>query len=420
MVATTGRGGRRPVGMAGLVLTAGGARGAYQAGVLRRIGEMKALRGEPSPFPIISGASAGAINGAMIAAHSDRFREGTRLLASFWAKLETTDVVRTDARAMLGNLRRMAMDVALGSLIGAGRVASLLDPAPLRGYLAQRLPFPRIAERVASGDLYALAVTATGYHSGRAYTFIQGRRGHPTWLLSRRIGINADITVDHVYASAAIPIVFPPVALHLGRTMAWFGDGAMRMVAPMSPAIRLGADRVLAIGIRSYEAAQHLLQTELAPVHDGEPVAMHRPPLAQICGVFLNAIFLDHLDADVEHLERMNRLVEELDHPVLRDPSSPLRSIRHLVLSPSEDLAVVAKTYAHRLPRSVRYLLDGLGTPDAQSADLTSYLLFDSAYTRELIEIGYRDAGRQMAEIEDFLFPPTPRRRQPKASADGA
>lgn len=398
---------------AGLVLTAGGARGAYQAGVLKRIGEIKALKGRSSPFPIVTGASAGAINGAMIAAHSDAFCEGSQLLAKLWGKLEFSDVIRTDAPAMLGNLRKLVMDISLGGLFGAGRVAALLDASPLREFLRQRLPLERLPDLIANRHLYAVGITATSYHSGRAYTFVQGRKGHPTWLRSRRVALPVPLEVDHICASAAIPIVFAPVPLSINDSPIYFGDGAMRMVTPLSPAIRLGAERVFAIGIRSFESAEELLATELRHAADGESTAqIRRPPLAQICGVFLNAIFLDHLDADIEHLERMNRLVDELEHPVLRDLSEPLRRVEPMVLSPSEDLAVVAKTFVHRLPRSVRYLIDGLGTPDAQSADLTSYLLFDKAYTRELIDIGYRDASVGIAEIEHFLFPPSPASRR--------
>jgi len=410
---------RPPRNLTGLVLTAGGARGAYQAGVLKRIGEMRALRGKPSPFPIVTGASAGAINGSMIAAYSDAFRDGSRLLAKLWAELKMTDVVRTDTPALLRNLKRLTLDISLGGLFGAGRVDALLDASPLHDYIQARLPLDRIETHIADRHLYAFAVTATSYHSGRAYTFIQGRKGHPLWHRSRRIALSGPIGVEHICASAAIPIVFPPVPVGLGSSTAYFGDGAMRMVNPLSPAIRLGASRVLAIGIRSASAAENLMRAELgeAETEGTDPEgALERPPLAQICGVFLNAIFLDHLDADVEHLERMNEMVRLMRGPVFNELADPMREVTPLVLSPSEDLAVVAKTLAHRLPTSIRYLLDGLGTPDAQSADLTSYLLFDSAYTRQLIDIGYRDAGKRIAEIEDFLFPAGRTRRRGKTA----
>ena len=395
-----------PADMSGLVLTAGGARGAYQAGVLKRVGEIPALRRRPSPFPIVVGASAGAINGAAIAAFGSDFGAATDRLARLWSQIHMSDIVRVDSRALGVNVARMAADMALGGIVSAGRVQSLLDAAPLRDFLARSLPLHGIADAITRRDLYAVAITATGYHSGRAFTFVQGQPGHALWNKSRRVALQAHLTVDHICASAAIPLVFPPVPLVAAGAKAWFGDGAMRLTAPLSPAIRLGAERVFAIGIRSQSTAGDLLRAELAP--DGGESELRRPPLSQICGVFLNAIFLDHLDGDIDHLLRMNEVVAAYQKAVPPESrvtvSEPLRVVDALSITPSEDLAVVAKTLAHRMPRSIRYVMDGLGTPDAQSADLMSYLLFDSAFTNELIHIGYRDAQLRIDEIEAFLL----------------
>jgi NTE family protein len=390
----------------GLVLTAGGARGAYQAGVLKRIGEIPSLRAKPSPFRIIAGASAGAINGSMLAALAGNFGEATTLLAGVWARLTVRDVFRPDLFAMMANGVRLVADLTLGGLVGAGRVRSLLDTAPLHGFLESTLPLEGVAEAIRRGHLYALAVTATSYHSGRSFTFIQGRPGHPLWLKARRVTLPVELTLDHVCASAAIPIVFPPVRVRCEGRDLWFGDGGLRLVNPLSPAIRLGARSVLAVGVRSSGAAAALSRAEQLAGAESEPV-LHRPPLAQICGVFLNAIFLDHLDADLDHLRRMNELLAAYGSDT---PGSginePMHVVEPLVVSPSADLAIVAKDLSHRMPGVVRYVLDGLGTPDAQSADLMSYLLFDAAYTRALIEIGYHDAGARIDEIESFLFRP--------------
>jgi NTE family protein len=400
----------------GLVLTAGGARGAYQAGVLKRVGEIRALRNRASPFPIIAGASAGAINGASIACYSARFRQGTAALAGIWAGLDARQVYRSDLWSLGKNGAGLLTDLLLGHVLGAGRVKSFVDTAPLRGLLARALPMHGIAEAIRAGRLYALAITATGYHSGKAFTFIQGKPGHPLWNKSRRVALPTTLTADHVYASAAIPLVFPPAPLTVAGVTAYFGDGALRLVTPLSPAIRLGAQRVFAIGVRNASAAANLLRTELA--NAGEAIhaeaRLRSPPLAQVCGVFLNAIFLDHLDADVDHLMRMNQLVAAQGRPAHKKTGAdgrqhePMRIVAPLVIAPSEDLAIVARTLERRMPRSIRYLLDGLGTPDAQSADLTSYLLFDSAFTRELIDIGYGDAARRIDEIEAFLLDPRP------------
>lgn len=401
--------------MLGLVLTAGGARGAYQAGVLKRIGELPSLAGQPSPFPIITGASAGAINGTAIAARAADFREATQELARLWAQLEVEHVFHTDALSLSVGALRFVRDMALGSILGSTLSQALLDATPLRGFLSRALPLDGIADAIRDGHLYAVAILATSYHSGRSFTFVQGRPGHPIWVKSRRVVLPVRLTVDHVCASAAIPIVFPPVALPSAVGDVYFGDGALRLVTPFSPAIRLGATHVFGIGIRSQRAADSLWQEELGigadtPLEHGQGILS--PPMAQICGVFLNAIFLDHLDADLDHLKRMNELIQayagSTPAPAARGGASgttaePMRVVSPLVVSPSEDLALIAQRFAHRMPRLVRYMLDGLGTPDAQSADLTSYLLFDSFYTRTLVDIGYRDASARIGEIEAFL-----------------
>jgi NTE family protein len=391
--------------MLGLVLTAGGARGAYQAGVLKRIGELPCLQEGFSPFAIVTGASAGAINGAFIAARSRRFAVATRGLVELWARLKVNDVFRTDLPAIGCGGFRWLRDLSLGGLVGGGSIRSLLDTAPLAALLRDSLELRGIADAIDHGALFAAAVSATSYHSGRSFTFVQGRAGHPVWTRARRVTLSTQLTAEHIHASAAIPIVFPPVRV---RTSAagerYFGDGALRLVAPLSPAIRLGASRILAIGVRCPAAAAALQKAELPPSESANAGAdgPSEPPLAQICGVFLNALFLDHLDSDVDHLVRMNELVSS--GQVDGAATSALRQIEPFVISPSADLALVAAAFAHRMPRAVRYLMDGLGTPDAQSADLMSYLLFDSSYTRALLDIGYHDAAARIGEIESLLY----------------
>jgi NTE family protein len=388
--------------MLGLVLTAGGARGAYQAGVLRRIGETPSFRARASPFAVVTGASAGAINGMFLAARSREFVAAVRDLTELWARLSVRQVFRTDLASLGCVSMRWLRDLSLGGILGGGSVSALLDTAPLYELLRDRLHLEGIGESIAAGHLFAAAVSATSYHSGRSFTFVQGRSGHPLWTRARRVALSTEITHEHVSASAAIPIVFPPVRI---RTSAggecFFGDGALRLVAPLSPAIRLGATRVFAIGVRCSAAAAALQKAELPtsePQDAGGPEPT-QPPMAQICGVFLNALFLDHLDADLDHLLRMNEIARA------HGPSAmPLAEVTPLVVSPSADLALVAAAFAHKMPRAVRYVMEGLGTPDAQSADLMSYLLFDSTYTRALIDIGYHDAAARIDEIEEFLL----------------
>jgi NTE family protein len=406
--------------MLGLVMTAGGARGAYQVGVLKRVAELPVLRGHPSPFPIVTGASAGAINGTLLAAHAARFTDATHALAHIWSELRVEQVFRTDLWALAKCAGALARDFALGGFVHDTVARGFFDTAPLEELLRKAFPPRGIEEGIRKGHLYAVAVAATSYHSGRSYTFVQGRRGHPVWTRARRTVVPVTLSHRHVLASGAIPAVFPPVCIRSGKSELWFGDGGLRLVTPMSPAIRLGATHVFAVGIRSSRAAATLADEEavsIAPAGAERP-RLGCPPLAQICGVFMNAIFLDHLDADLDHLKRMNDLLdarrganESESKPngngarAARDKSAPedMRRIEPLVVSPSEDIALIAQRFAHRMPRVVRYALDGLGTPDAQSADLMSYLLFDAAYTRTLVDLGYRDAAERIDEIESFL-----------------
>jgi len=400
--------------MLGLVLTAGGARGAYQVGVLKRIAELPMLADQPCPFPIIAGASAGAINGSVLAARAARFGEATHELARVWSDLQVEQVFRTDLPALAACGAGLARDFVLGGFLGHTVTHGFFDTSPLASLLERAFPPRGIAEAIRRGHLYAVAIAATSYHSGRSYTFIQGRAGHPVWTKSRRVVSRCTLTHRHILASGAIPIVFPPVRVPCDEGELWFGDGGLRLVAPMSPAIRLGATHVFAIGIRSSRAADTLAQEEAgsaAPLGADGP-RLPSPPLAQVCGVFMNAIFLDHLDADLDHLRRMNDLLDaqtgsagapQGTGAAARAAAEPMRRVEPLIVSPSEDMAMIAQRFAHRMPRFIRYLLDGLGTPDAQSADLMSYLLFDAAYTRTLVDVGYRDAGERIDEIESFL-----------------
>jgi NTE family protein len=323
----------------------------------------------------------------------------------------------------------MLQDLALGAVLGRAGLQSLLDASPLRPFLERHLPMARIAASIEAGHLYAIAVTATSYHSGKSFTFIQGQPGHPLWEKSRRVALPVTLTLDHVCASAAIPIVFQPVLVRSEVGEFYFGDGGLRLVTPFSPAIRLGADRILAVGIRCQRAADTLSAAERVGLGKYKP-KMEQPPLSQICGVFLNAIFLDHLDADLDHLERMNELIRAYGGDARRvapaDPGpvrEPMRLVEPLAINPSEDLAVVARAFAHRMPRVVRYFMDGLGTPDAQSADLMSYLLFDGSYAQELVAIGYRDAAARIDEIEAFVRAGNgsrpPKRRSPARERAG-
>ncbi len=383
-----------PAGPVGLVMTGGGARGAYQAGVLKRIGEINRVRRQGNPFPIITAASAGAINAAGLAAGCHEFSATTKRVADLWSSLKPSDIFRCDLVSQAHNSLTWMLDLALGAVAGGGNARFLLDASPLRQYLSANVQWNQIQENVQNGDLFALAISATNYHSGKSYLFIQGEKGHPMWNRVRRVTLATEITVDHICASAAIPIVFQPVKLVTPAGPAFFGDGCARLQQPLSPAIRLGARKLLAIGVRCEESERH---REAAREHD--------PTLAQIAGVLFNVMFLDHLSTDIEHLERLNQLLAGgRVRQSLAAGSEELHPVSVLALTPSVDLSSVAEEHQGDMPYLIQHFIGGLGRDTASCADLMSYLLFTSKFTKALVEIGYEDAGKRVDEIEEFLF----------------
>ncbi len=378
----------------GLAMTGGGARGAYQAGVLQRIGEIKQVRASGNPFPIIGGASAGAINGSALAAGSHDFTGATTVLADLWSRLKPSDVFRCDLVSQAHNSLVWILDLSFGAFLGGGNARSLLDATPLRYFLRKHLDCARIQDNIRRGHLYALAVSATNYSSGKSYLFIQGAKGHPMWNRSRRVTLATKITVEHICASAAIPMVFQPVRLETARGAAFFGDGCLRLQQPLSPIIRLGAQKIFAIGVRC-ENLEH--QEEAADQKD--------PSVAQVMGVLFNVMFLDHLATDVEHLERLNQLLMSGHISQLGiEGCEKMRPLTVLQISPSVNLTEVAGRHQKDMPYLVQYFVHSLGRDAASCSDLMSYLLFTSKYTRELIELGYRDADKRIDEIESYLF----------------
>jgi NTE family protein len=378
----------------GLVMTGGGARGAYQAGVLKRIGEIKQVQAHGNPFPIVGGSSAGAINGAAVAVGSDDFALATKILARVWGDLKPSDVFHCDLLSQTRNSLTWILDLSFGGVLGGGNARSLLDATPLRGFLQAHLDCDRIQDNIRRKYLYALAISATNYNSGKSYLFIQGMKGHPMWNRSRRVTLATKITVEHICASAAIPLVFQPVRLKTARGTAFFGDGCLRLQQPLSPIIRLGAERVFAIGVRC-ENLEH--QEETGDDRD--------PSLAQVAGVLFNVMFLDHLATDIEHLERLNQL---LGNGQMRQSGTvgmeKMRPLRSLVVAPSVDLAQLAHEHQRDMPYLIQYFVNSLGRDSVSCSDLMSYLLFTSKYTRALIDIGYNDASKQIDEIESFLY----------------
>jgi NTE family protein len=379
----------------GLVMTGGGARGAYQAGVLKRIGELKSVQAHGNPFPIIGGSSAGAVNGCALAVGCDEFSIATKVLAKLWSELRPTDIFRCDAFAQARNSFTWIMDLSFGAVFGGGNARSFLDASPLRKFLNAHLDCDQIQQNIRRGHLYAVAISATNYNSGKSYLFIQGVKGHPMWNRSRRVTLATKITTDHVCASAAIPLVFQPVRLKTARGTAFFGDGCLRLQQPLSPIIRLGAERVFGIGARGQSLE-----------HQEEATTDTEPSLAQVMGVIFNVMFLDHLATDIEHLERLNTLLREgkISQTGV-EGCEKMRPLETFLITPSVDLSQLAYHHQKDMPYLIQYFVNGLGRDASSCSDLMSYLLFTPKYTRALIDIGYHDADRRIDEIEDFIFP---------------
>lgn len=367
----------------GLVLGGGGARAAYQVGVLKAIAEMVPAD-QGSPFQVVCGASAGSINAAAVAAASAQFHEGVRRLAGVWENFEVEKVFRADAwSALTHGLRWM-----VGMAGGGGDVAprSILDNTPLRGLLERHIPFDRIGQALDSGELRALCITACSYTTGRSVSFFQAGQAVQAWARARRLGRRADINLDHLMASSAIPMIFP--AVRIGEE--YFGDGSMRQTAPLSPALHLGAEKMLIVGVRH--------EVDLPESDNG---GSDYPGFGHIAGYVLDTLFLNSLYADIERLERINQTLSLV--PARHADATDLRPVETLVVSPSQDIAAIAEPLHGQFPRTVRYLLRILGANKENGRRLTSYLMFESPFCRAVIELGYLDAQARRAEIQKFL-----------------
>ena len=373
-------------GKAGLVLAGGGARAAYQVGVLQAIKEMLP---EPkaNPFPIICGTSAGAVNAGALAVYAEDFGRAVDNLLEVWRQFEPRHVYRSDFVGVFANSARWFGGLLFGAL-ATNRKTSLLDNRPLESLLARRLDFERIRANIEGGALDALSITCSGYTSGQSCSFFEAGPAMEAWKRSQRIGIKGRITVEHLMASSAIPFLFP--AYKLNRE--FFGDGSMRQIAPVSPALHLGADRVIVVGT--------------ARIRNDAPERTRGdiyPSLAQIAGHVLNSIFLDSLAVDIERLERINRTISCVPRETLQRMGLTLHHVDVLVLTPSEPLEGIALKHIRSLPWPIRFLLRSIGAMRRGGANLASYLLFEKGYCRELIDLGYHDTIKRRDEVEAFL-----------------
>jgi NTE family protein len=370
---------------AALILTGGGARAGYQVGVLKAIRE---LLPEPrrNPFPILCGTSAGALNAASMAAGAEDFGQAVHDLLTVWENFNAHQVYRADPLNMGISGARWASTAALGWLTRHAP-RSLLDNAPLRQLLDLSVDFGRIAKAIDNRALHSVSITCSGYSTGQSVSFFQGRPEIQGWRRSQRIGAPAEISLDHLMASSAIPFIFP--AVHINRE--WFGDGSMRQVAPVSPAIHLGADKILVVG------AGRMAEENARP--RGEIY----PSLAQIAGHALSSIFLDSMSVDLERMSRINSTLSLIPEAVRRENGTSLRPIEVLVIAPSQRLDHLAAHHAAALPWPVRVMLRGIGAMNKHGGALTSYLLFEKPYTRALIDLGYADTLARKEEVRRFL-----------------
>lgn len=378
-------------GRTGLVLTGGGARSAYQVGVMRAIADLLP-DGSPTPFHVLTGTSAGAIVATCIAAYAGQFRSGVVTLERVWRNFHVEQVFRADAMSMLrAGLRWMAAVLSVGRLVSTPD--SLFDNAPLRALLERKIDFGRMRAALQAGHLEALAISAAGYSSARSFAFYESRLHPATPGAAWAPGVATELGHDHLMASSAVPFLFPPVRMHGEH----FGDGAMRQVAPLSPAIHLGADRLFVVGVRG----SHCHPANPGHGERAVPAAdsARAPSFGRLFGFMLDTLFMDSLHASVAQLERVNRLVARS-----RDPSPEgLRHIESLVILPSADLGAIAVRHARRAPRTLRAVLRIMGATNGEGSELLSYLLFESGYTRELIALGYADAMARRDEVAAFL-----------------
>jgi NTE family protein len=376
---------RRPA-RAGLVLTGGGARAAYQVGVVKAVRD---ILGNPvaNPFPIVCGTSAGAVNAATLAVFADDYRRAVANLLEVWEHMHCHHIYRTDAWSIARSGARWLSAVML---ISRRNPVSLLDNTPLADMLGRNLDFARIQANIDSGALYAACVTASGYSSGQSVSFFQGVPGLQTWERNQRIGAAVNLKLEYLLASAALPFIFPAVKVH----REYFGDGSMRQIAPVSPALHLGADRVLIVG------------TGRQAVDPARVRSTTYPSLAQVAGHALNSIFLDSLQVDIERLERINRTVRLIPRERLSDSSVQLRPVKVLFISPSQPIERIAARFLHELPRTVRFILGPTGALNRSGSNLASYLLFEESFCRALIDLGYQDTVAREAEVREFFNPP--------------
>ncbi len=371
------------------MLSGGGARAAYQVGVLRALADILP-RDMDNPFPIICGTSAGAVNAVALAAHPGSFRDSVATLHRIWQHLSIDQVYKSGWRDLARGIGLIGFSL-FNEGIGRKRPLSLLDNAPLWHLLGSMVKFEHIDQKIQEGRLHAVSVTAMGYTSGESVSFFQGHPELESWKRYRRAGVATPLKLEHLVASSAIPTIFPAVRIH----REYFGDGALRQLAPISPALHLGAEALFIIGVSSNRHPKEM--------HKRSPVR-HSPSMAQIVGHLLNSAFIDALEGDLEHLDRINDLLLKIPDKKREEWGVELQPVNNLVISPSKRVDSIAGRKIRNLPRSLRFFLRAIGaTTKGGGATAASFLLFNNDFVGELIELGYQDTMWEAESIRRFF-----------------
>jgi len=370
----------------GIILSGGGARAAYQVGVLKAIYQ-QIPKGSHNPFPIICGSSAGAINATILACYAGQYRIGLRRLESVWSRFHVNQVFRSDFMGMFAQSSRFLWHLISGRT--GRRYTSLLDNQPLRELLRSVVPFQRLQELINDGLLHALCVTCSDYTDGGSYSFYQGHPDIENWQRHRRLGVRDKIHLSHLMASSAIPMVFPAVAIN----HQFYGDGSVGFISPISPALHLGADKVLIIGLDPALDKPNYLCYDKS----------HNPGIADIAGHVLDSVFIDSLDSDLERLQRINNTLDNIPQHLLDQVNLDLKKIETLVIAPSRNLGEIAAECAHELPATTAFYLKRLGIYGDKGSNILSYLLFEQEYCKRLIKLGYQDSMDNAGNIRHFF-----------------
>jgi NTE family protein len=372
-------------GKTGLVLTGGGARGAYQAGVICAFSEMMKSWNVERPYPILTGTSAGAVNASFLATQANDIYDASERLAKFWSSLEADQIFYTDALSLGRIVWRWIRSLSFGGIITPQKTRAILNNQPLRNLLSSHIDFRKALECIESGALDAVAITATDYESSHSISFVQGHPEIQPWTRSRRRGIRSMLSVDHIMASSAIPVLFPPTKID----HRYYGDGSLRSSAPLSPAIHCGATRLIIINVKKDR-----------PPPFSVPIDGQEPSLGKILGVVLNSIMLDAVDPDLERLARINQTLGNVVHN--NESQLTLNPIYFLQVRPSQDIGKIAAEEFHQLPSTLKYLLRGFGG-ELNSGDLISYLSFSPSFCSKIVALGYEDGRRYRSQLEALL-----------------